>query len=66
MNTRDAEEILYSHTYMLWVSCTDPLRRARFLVVLNKHRTRMEKMGFTLADLERIETFAEDRLAEHS
>lgn len=59
--TRDAERILYKHSVNLWRYCNDPLRRRRYKIVLDKHRTRLLIEGvFTDAQLREIEQFNEE------
>lgn len=58
---REGERILYESMFHLWYSCTDPLRRRRYKVVLDMHRTRMVRMGFTEAELRDIENFGDMR-----
>ena len=56
-----AEEILYSHTFMLWRGCSDAARRHLYYDVLELARKRMYRLGFTDERLREIENFSEMR-----
>jgi hypothetical protein len=56
---RHAEEILFAHTFVLWVSCTDPVRRQRYYAVLEMHRKRLRRLGFSEGEIYAIERFHE-------
>ena len=56
--SRDAERILYVKFYLLWLNCPDDQRRARYWLVLDKHRDYMRRLGFSDAMLRVMEQFA--------